>query len=283
MRHGVKGLRTIGFVGPSGTGKSYRAIQLSNDLGIEAIIDDGLLIQGSRILAGSSAKKQATRIGAIKTALFYDPEHRREVKAALESAKPASVMVIGTSAEMIEVIISRLELEPPEQIIVIESVATPQEIARALSSRKKHGKHVVPAPTLEVKPRLSGTIIEPLKTLLKGKEKTSSQAVHWVEQTVVRPTFNYLGRFYIADAVLESIVLYVANTSGLIDEVRRVHIENLPEGVRFSLDVAVQAQLRQPLAPPLQKLQKKIKEEIEYMTSLNVLQVNLIVKGLHVK
>ncbi len=37
-------MKVYAFVGPSGTGKSYRAQMVANQKGIEYIIDDGLLI-----------------------------------------------------------------------------------------------------------------------------------------------------------------------------------------------------------------------------------------------
>ena len=35
-------MRVIAFVGPSGTGKSYRSVMVSQQYGADAIIDDGL-------------------------------------------------------------------------------------------------------------------------------------------------------------------------------------------------------------------------------------------------
>ena len=63
-------MKVYALVGKSGTGKSYQAMNLCRDLDIEVIIDDGLLIYGNGILAGTSAKRQETVIGAIKTALL---------------------------------------------------------------------------------------------------------------------------------------------------------------------------------------------------------------------
>lgn len=58
------------LIGKSGTGKSHRAQQVSRSFGIEYIIDDGLLIKGNRIIAGKSAKKEPTKIAAIRRAVF---------------------------------------------------------------------------------------------------------------------------------------------------------------------------------------------------------------------
>lgn len=51
-------MRVVGFVGPSGTGKSHRAVWVARERGIDFIIDDGLLIRGAQIIAGKSAKKE---------------------------------------------------------------------------------------------------------------------------------------------------------------------------------------------------------------------------------
>ena len=48
--------KTYAFIGPSGTGKSYRAQMVAGEKGIEYIIDDGLLIKGNQVLAEIPAK-----------------------------------------------------------------------------------------------------------------------------------------------------------------------------------------------------------------------------------
>ena len=45
-------IKTYAFVGPSGTGKSYRAQMVANERGISYIIDDGLLIKENEVIAG---------------------------------------------------------------------------------------------------------------------------------------------------------------------------------------------------------------------------------------
>ena len=56
------------FVGPSGTGKSYRAQLVANERKISYIIDDGLLIKENEVIAGKSAKKAPTKIETVKDA-----------------------------------------------------------------------------------------------------------------------------------------------------------------------------------------------------------------------
>ena len=54
-------IKVYAFVGPSGTGKSYRAQMVAAENGIEYIIDDGLFIKDNEIIAGNSAKKHQQR------------------------------------------------------------------------------------------------------------------------------------------------------------------------------------------------------------------------------
>ena len=67
-------MKVYAFVGPSGTGKSYRAQMVANSRNIKYIIDDGLLISENEVVAGISAKKAPTKIETVRNALFQDEE-----------------------------------------------------------------------------------------------------------------------------------------------------------------------------------------------------------------
>lgn len=60
----------IALVGPSGTGKSHRALMVARQNKADAIIDDGILIKDNKIIAGHSAKREASKIMAIRRAVF---------------------------------------------------------------------------------------------------------------------------------------------------------------------------------------------------------------------
>jgi hypothetical protein len=122
-------------VGKSGTGKSFQANNLCSERGIESIIDDGLFIERGRILAGTSAKRQETKIRAIKTALFKDDAHRNEVANKIREVSPSSVLVIGTSDKMIGQITERLGLPKASERVDIESLTTAEERAVAHKQR----------------------------------------------------------------------------------------------------------------------------------------------------
>ena len=142
-------MKVVGFVGHSGTGKSHRALWVANERGLDFIIDDGLLIKGNRVVAGTSAKKEVTRIGSIKRALFLHKDHADEVKKAIEEHKPAGILIIGTSDGMIDAIARNLGLPEAEEKVDITDVADEFEIKKALQRERR--KHVIPVPTFEIK------------------------------------------------------------------------------------------------------------------------------------
>ena len=73
-------MKVYAFVGPSGTGKSYRAQMVASENGINFIIDDGLLIMDNQVIAGISAKKAPTKIETVRNALFQKEEQRKEIQ-----------------------------------------------------------------------------------------------------------------------------------------------------------------------------------------------------------
>ena len=82
-------MNVIALVGPSGTGKSHHALMVAHDNKADAIIDDGILIKDGRILAGHSAKKEKSKIMAVRRAIFILPGHAEEVRKLVAAAPPA--------------------------------------------------------------------------------------------------------------------------------------------------------------------------------------------------
>jgi len=115
-------MKVYALVGKSGTGKSYQAMNICKELNIEAIVDDGLLVHGNLVAAGISAKRQATKIGAIKTALFTSEEHRLEVANKIRELNIGSILLLGTSDGMVRRIGERLALPKIEKTVYIEEM-----------------------------------------------------------------------------------------------------------------------------------------------------------------
>ena len=95
-------IEVYAFVGPSGTGKSYRAQMVAGEKDIDYIIDDGLLIKDNEVIAGESAKKAPTKIETVKHALFYKEEEKQEIIKAIKQYKPEKILILGTSDGMVK-------------------------------------------------------------------------------------------------------------------------------------------------------------------------------------
>ena len=203
-------LEVFALVGPSGTGKSHRATIVAHQLDAQAIIDDGLLIQGNRILAGISAKRQPTRIGAIKSALFMDDQQANIIKSSLSDLAPGRILILGTSEAMTERIAERLGLPAPSRFIRIEEVASEKEMRKAKYLRTCHSKHVIPAPTLEVKKSFPGTLVDP-QVFLRKKGVPGKRLARTVDDPA---TFTYHGKLTIANSALTAIAGYAAASVG---------------------------------------------------------------------
>jgi len=269
-------VRVLALVGKSGTGKSHKAQQVARQNGARFIIDDGLLIHENRVLAGYSAKRESTRLGAIKRAIFYDPAHATEVKSKLSEMKVDSLLILGTSDSMINAICKALDIPLPELIIRIEDVSTPHEINTAKMVRKSKGKHVIPVPTLEIKKDFSGYFLDPMRIFreIKGKPLELLE-----EKSVVRPTYSYMGKYTINDTTISQIALYTARQVPGIGPGGRVYIENYESGVVLKLELTVLYGISLP--PVLKQVQEKVAQVIEHMTALNVLKVNIIAKNIY--
>lgn len=295
-------MKVYTLVGKSGTGKSYQALSLCKDLNIEAIIDDGLLIFHSQVVAGISAKRQNTTIGAIKTALFRLDQHRDAVLSAIKRVNPESILIIGTSDRMVERIISRLNLpEPlPENQIKIEDLTTEEE--RELAARQRHafGKHVIPVPTLQLKRDFAGYFMNPLQVFRdlqenigqisgitgarqpqlaseKARKKKDKRTIRR-DLTVVRPTYSYVGDFFISDKVVTDIARCVGRSTLGVKGIVRVYGNTSIDAMR--INVAVLLDKNVDPFETAEIYQKRLFEMIEQMTAFNIEYIKIDVRGI---
>ena len=272
-----KDIKIVAFVGPSGTGKSHRAQMVAKNKGIEYIIDDAVLIHQNRLIAGTSAKRANTKIEAVKRALFSFEGQAEEMKAAIKSKKPEAILILGTSDDMIQKIIKNLELPEVSETVYIEDVSSPQEIALARSVRMSEGKHVIPVPTFEIKKDFSGYLLDPLQIFRwKGK----GTAPFMTEKSIIRPTFSYLGNYTISDNVLRAIITYISKDVSGIYKIQKIKIENYPDGMVAYIEVILE--YGHNLPEIMKELKEKAKKEIDRLTAMNVLDIQITAKGLHI-
>ena len=270
-------MKVYAFVGPSGTGKSYRAQLVASENNIHYIIDDGLLIDENEVLAGTSAKKAPTKIETIRHALFVEPKEQEEMKKALKKYKPDSLLILGTSDKMIEKIRESLDLPELTKTIYINDVATEEEMEKARNIRVTQGKHVIPVPTFEIKKDFSGYILDPLQIF---RSRSANGGPYISEKSIIRPTFSYLGNFTISDSVFRQIAERVAKKEEGIYSVSRIRVENYGEGISIYMEAVIN--YGDNIINILNDFKNKLKKEIEKQTSMNILSLEVVAKSIYI-
>jgi len=273
-------MKIVSFTGKSGTGKSYQATFLAQSRGIDAIIDDGLLIYKGQIVAGTSAKKCASKAAAMRTALFNYDDHRSEVISALVRYQPETLMIIGTSDRMTNIIASQLGLHEPDERIYIEDVTTEEDRALAAHHRNDEGQHVIPAPVAQLRRDFAGYFMNPLKMFWDkaignavgdrpGREEDERQA----DRTVVRPQFSYFGTFSISEQVIRDIVRIAAQKYD--DKI--VIANRMSNGKTNNMSVTIDVRaLKDPEAVDYCiALQSDVYDAISQMTAFTIDSVNV--------
>ena len=273
-----KKIKVYAFVGPSGTGKSYRAQMVASEKNINFIIDDGLLIKDNEVIAGESAKKASTKIETVKHALFLREKEKEEMHKAFKKYKPSSILILGTSDGMVEKIVKNLGLPEITETIYINDVATEQEMQTARRIRVTEGKHVIPVPTFEIKKDFSGYLLDPLQIF---KSKGKGEKPYISEKSIIRPTFSYLGNFTISDIVFRQIAETLALKVPAIHKVLRTRVENSGgEGPIIYMEVMVTYGFN--VIDALKEFKEKAKREIENLTAMNVVSLDVVAKSVYI-
>lgn len=264
-----KDIKVNAFVGPAGTGKSQRAQMVAEQVGAEYIIDDGLVIRRTEIVAGRSAKTERNQIRAIRRALFEFEDHRTAVQKFFEGDPRCSVMVIATSEGMAEKITEALGFPRPQSFIHIDEVATHDEMAKARRQRKNKGQHVIPVSHVQVRKNFAGKLVGRLRDLWQSK------APYEGEKTIVRPPFSFYGDVHIDPHAIEDIARYVASKIGQVASVASA-------GVSFSHDdsLSVVMELGMRAGPESMKsvaesVRRGIAKSVAYLSGLEVVSVSV--------
>lgn len=271
-------MRLVAFIGPSGTGKSHRALWVARENGLDYIIDDGLLIHENAIVAGKSAKKAPSKISSVKVALFVEEQHRKEVRDAILKSSAKGILILGTSDGMVEKIAAGLELGEFDKRIRIEDVASPYEIEQARNTRIKQGKHVIPVPAMQLKKQFSGYFLDPLQ-LFRRKGKGEFQNIG--EKSVVRPTFSYFGQYTISDYAIYQVVNHILTELPQIEKITRFRTNNGPDGLYIDMDVIMVFGYN--LLEAVRIAQNSILRELDRFAGFNVNSLTINVKNLVVK
>ncbi len=273
----LKGVKVFALIGKSGTGKSFRAKLISQKYGIELIIDDGLLIRDNKILAGRSSKKEKAYMAAVKTALYHDKAHRREVRQCLERQKFKRLLIIGTSEGMVRKIADTLRLPAPSKIIQIEDVATQDEIQTALHYRNVHGRHVIPVPSIEIKRTDPRTMADSIKIFLRQQFGISGRPQVF-EKSVIRPEFSKKGEVTISEAALTQMILHCLQEFHNQVKLKKVTIKN--QAGTYHIELSISIPYGVELIPSIHEMQKYIIESLERFTGIMIQELNVTIDSI---
>lgn len=269
LRWALRGIKVFALVGKSGTGKSFRAKLIAEKYGIDMIIDDGLLIQGDKILAGKTAKREKYYLQAVKVALFDDPPHRQEAITTLENAKFKKILILGTSDKMVRRIAESLNLPEISKVIRIEEISSREEIEAAVKSRKE-GKHIIPVPSIEIKRDNGHIFYDTIKIFFKnngwfGKKKRNDV----YEKTVVRPDFKDedKGQLTISEAAIGQMVLHCVQEFDSSLKVLKIKVR-ADKDASYIISLSLAVPYKSQMAAKIHALQKYIVSHIEQYTGI---------------
>ncbi len=261
-------MQVYALIGPSGTGKSYRALKVACEKDINYIIDDGILICKNKILAGISAKKANTKMEAVRRAIYEDVNHRNALKKCIKEEKIEKILLIGTSKKMINIIIERLGLDPIKEEISIYDIATIEEIQEAKQMRLEQGIHIVPLPTFEVKKHFSGLFRNPIRLFFKNKDSE----VQEVEKTLIRPTFSYMGKYFISEKAIKQIIFHEISKFEEVKKIYSIEVIDKQIGIEINISLGMGPSL---LLKKCKEIQHNILKTLENITLLNIIRINI--------
>jgi len=205
--------------------------------------------------------------------VFAKKEQQKEIKAEIKKHKVDSIMILGTSNDMVDKIVENLGFPQISEYIYIEDVATEEEMKTAKRIRQTEGKHVIPVPTFEIKKDFSGFLLDPLQIF---KSNGGGQKPYISEKSIIRPTFSYLGGFSISDTAVRQIIEYIGKKVEGIDRVLRVRVPKTDGGMTVYVEVAIL--YGHTLIKVLKNLRERIKKELENLTAMYIEAVEIVAK-----
>ncbi len=265
-------MKVYALVGESGSGKSYRAMWIAGKYKLKYVIDDGLLICDGKVVAGKSAKKEKTKMGSTKRAIFFDDADAEHMKNAIKKHKVDSLLILGTSNRMVDTIAKRVGAEPVQKYINIRDIATEEEISIAKRIRNTEGKHVIPVPTMAIKKDFQGYFVDSLEVLLaKAKYKS--------EKTVMRPSYSYLGEYSIDRNVLVDICRYEAEKTENV-KVNEIWISSQASGVTVNFRLSLKKVKN--IKNVCENIRKAVSAGLEDCAGMVVDKINIYIQSIEV-
>ena len=151
---------------------------------------------------------------------------------------------------------------------------------KARETRIKEGKHVVPVPTIELKPHLSGVLVDLPHRLFSRNRKPHAMP----EKSIVRPAFSYYGKITVSDYVVSDIVRIVVKKNKEVDRITSIKVRrpsDTSKGMTIFLEIILF--FGAPIYEVVKSLQTKIKLKVEGMTSMPVKNIDVSIRSLTVR
>lgn len=266
-------MKVYSLSGPSGSGKSSSALEFAFEHGIEAIIDDGLLIRKGKKIAGTSAKFEKNTITAVRRAIFQDVEHRNEVKEAIETHDIQSILIIGTSKKMTKKIAEQLEIGPIDRFYTIEDIRSSKEIQLAKFIRTTQNKHLMPIPYRQVEQNFFKRLIQ------RGFDIFTKNRVKVGETTIVRPDFHRQ-TIEISHQVYVDIIRHSAVYHPVVAKVESVQYTMKNYFPCIYITLYLKAPVRYDVPKTMEELQRKVSKDFHRHFEFEPAEIKIFIKGI---
>ena len=138
----------------------------------------------------------------------------------------------------------------------------------------------MPVPTVELKPHFTGYFADLPYNLFSSKRREEKEA----DRSIVRPSFSFYGKLLIADSAIEDIINIIGEKLEGVERVTDIKVRRRSDnskGIVICVEVILYYGVQ--LFAVTRKMQAKIKEKVEYMTAMQVKNVNVSIRSLAVR
>ena len=135
-------------------------------------------------------------------------------------------------------------------------------------------------PTVELKPHFTGYFADLPYNIFSSQRKQEKEA----DRSIVRPSFSFYGKLLIADSAIEDIISIIAGKIEGVQKVTGIKVRRRSDnskGIVISIEIIIY--YGEKLFAVTKQLQSKVKEKIEYMTAMQVKNVNVSIRSLALK
>ena len=112
----------------------------------------------------------------------------------------------------------------------------------------------------------------------KKSKDDDSKELEITEETIIRPTYSYLGKYVISDTAINSIILHVVKKIDGVSRVFKVNTLKFSDGMKLEIDIEVKYGYRIP------SLSTNIKNAVIYAVDnaagINLFGININVKSI---